>query len=314
MKKVVFPVLLTLFALHSLAQDSQTIFNFLRLPVSAHVAALGGDNITLTEDDATMLFHNPALIGHASDRSLTLNMMTYMQGSVTGSASYQRYVGEHGTWAVQGRFISYGELKETTYDLQQTGTFSAKDIAVGGTFAYNLSSRISGGITAKLVTSYIGNYNSLAAAVDLGLNYFDAERQWSISAVARNLGGQLTAYEDDFEPMPLDLQLGVSKRLLGSPLRFSATLVRLNDWHYGIGKHLVLGADILLSEQFYLAAGYNALRATEMKITDNEGSSAHGAALSLGGGIQLERLKLHVAYAKLHVSSPSLLINFSYTL
>lgn len=314
MKKVVLTALLTLFALAFKAQDSRTVFNFLRLPVSAHAVALGGENITISDDDATMLFHNPALINHVSDRSMTLNMMTYMQGSVTASASYQRYVGQRATWAVQGRFINYGEMKETTADNQQTGTFGAKDIAVGGTFAYDLSQRISGGITAKMVTSYIGDYNSLAAAVDLGLNYYDPDRQWSLSVVARNLGGQLTAYEDDFERMPLDLQLGVSKRLVGSPLRFSTTLVRLNDWHEGIGRHLVVGADLLLSEQFYIAAGYNGRRASEMKITNGDEESAHGAALSLGGGIQLERLKLHVAYSKLHVSSPSLVVNFSYTL
>jgi hypothetical protein len=314
MKKVVFTALLTVFALNCRAQDSQTAFNFLRLPVSAHTTALGGENITISDDDGTLVFHNPSLISNVSDRSLSLGMMTYMQGCVTASGAYQQYVGERGTWGVQGRFISYGEMKETTYTGEQTGTFSAKDIAVGGTFAYNLSNRISGGITAKMVTSYIGRYNSIAAAVDLGLNYYDADRQWSISAVARNLGGQLTAYENDFERMPLDLQVGVSKRLVGSPLRFSATLVRLNDWEYGLGKHLVLGADLLLSEQIYLAAGYNAMRATEMKISDGEGKSSHGAALSFGGGIQLERLKLHVAYAKLHVSSPSLVVNFSYTL
>lgn len=314
MKRVVFTALLTFFALGILAQDSRTAFNFLRLPVSAHASALGGDNITISDDDGTLLLHNPALALNAADRSLSLSMMTYMQGSVTASAAYQQYVGERGTWAVHGRFINYGEMKETLVNGEQTGTFGARDIAVGGTFAYSLSERISGGMTAKMVTSYIGNYNSLAAAVDLGLNYFDPERQWSVSAVARNLGGQLTAYEDDFERMPLDLQLGVTKRLVGSPLRFSATLVRLNDWHYGIGKHLVVGADVLLSEQFYIAAGYNALRAAEMKIADADGESSHGAALSFGGGIQLERLKLHVAYAKLHVSSPSLVVNFSLVL
>ena len=314
MKKVVLTALLAVCALFVEAQDSRTAFNFLRLPVSAHAVALGGDNITITDDDASLLFHNPALISLVSDRSLSLNMMTYMQGSVTASASYQRYVGERGTWAVQGRFINYGEMKETTADNEHLGTFGAKDIAVGGTFAYDLSHRISGGITAKLITSYIGHNSSLAAAVDLGLNYFDPERQWSLSAVARNLGGQLTAYEDDFERMPLDLQAGVTKRLVGSPLRFSATLVRLNDWHEGLGHHLVVGADLLLSEQIYLAAGYNAMRASEMKIADDDGESSHGAALSLGCGLQLERMKLHVAYAKLHVSSPSLIINFSYTL
>ena len=43
------------------SQESTTSYNFLRLPVSAHVAAVGGDNITLTDDDPALIFHNPAL-------------------------------------------------------------------------------------------------------------------------------------------------------------------------------------------------------------------------------------------------------------
>jgi hypothetical protein len=298
-----------------MAQDSRTVYNFLRLPASAHVAALGGDNITLMEDDASLVFHNPALINSVSDRTLNLNAMTYMQGAVTASASYTQAINDRATWSAQGRFISYGEMKETTSLGEQTGTFSARDVALGGSIAYSLTDRINGGITAKFVGSFIGQYSSIGACVDLGLNYFDPERQLSISAVARNLGGQLSAYEDDFESVPLDLQLGVSKRLVGSPLRFSATIVRLNDWQYGIGKHLVIGADLLLGEQFYVAAGYNPLRAAQMKISDGEeGESSHGAALSIGAGMKLERMQLHVAYAKYHVSSTSLMFSFSYTL
>ena len=314
MKRVVFAVAVFLFALRIVAQDSQTAFNFLRLPVSAHVAALGGDNISISDADPTLVFHNPSLINHGADGQLSLGMMTYMQGSLTASASYQRFWGEHGTWGLQGRFINYGEMKEMTSLGEQTGTFSARDIAIGGTVAYDLGRRITGGITLRMGASYIGHYSSLAACADLGLNYYDKDREWSLSAVVRNLGGQLTAYEDDFDRMPIDVQLGVSKRLVGSPLRFSATLVRLNDWHYGIGKHIVVGADLLLSDQFYVAAGYNALRASEMKIANADGKSSHGAALSFGAGMKLEHLQLHVAYAKLHVSSPSLIINFSYTL
>ncbi len=58
----VITTLLTFWACTSMAQESKTVYNFLRLPVSAHAAALGGENITLTDDDATQLFHNPALI------------------------------------------------------------------------------------------------------------------------------------------------------------------------------------------------------------------------------------------------------------
>lgn len=314
MKKAIFATVCTLFVLHAGAQESRTVYNFLRLPVSAHVAALGGDNITVDDNDPTLLFHNPALAWNTADKTMNLNMMTYMEGATTASASFVRTAGERATWAVSAQYMGYGTMRETTYTGEQTGEFSAKDIAVGGTFAYGLSNNLTGGITAKMVTSYIGQYSSLGAAIDLGLNYFDAETQWSVSAVARNLGGQLSAYEDDFERLPLDVQLGVTKRLVGSPLRLSATLVRLNEWEYGFGHHLVIGADLILSQQFYVAAGYNALRAKEMSITDDEGDSAHGAGLSIGAGLLLERLKLQVAYAKYHVSTASLVFNLSYNL
>ena len=314
MKRAVLATVLLSSVLHAGAQESQTVYNFMRLPVSAHAAALGGSGITLIEDDATLIFHNPSLINNITDRTLNLNFMTYMEGATTASASFIRAAGERGTWGITGQFMSYGTMKETNASGQQTGEFSAKDIALGGSFAYSLSEQFTGGITAKFIASYIGQYNSLGACVDLGINYYNSQGELSVSAVARNLGGQLSAYEDDFERMPLDLQLGVTKRLLGSPLRLSASLVRLNDWEYGLGKHIVIGADLILSPQFYIAAGYNAMRASEMKIAEDDGSSAHGAGLSIGAGLQLERLKLHVAYAKYHVSTASLLVNLAYSL
>lgn len=314
MKRVVIAAILTTAVLTAVAQESQTVYNFLRLPVSAHVAALGGDNATLVEDDATLIFHNPALINNVADRTLNLNVMTYMEGSTTASASFIRAAGERGTWGVTAQFMNYGSMKETTATGDVTGDFSARDIAVGGSYAYSLSQLFTGGITARIVTSHIGQYSSLGAAIDLGLNYYHSESELSLSAVVRNLGGQLSAYEDDFERMPLDLQVGFTKRLLRSPLRLSATLVRLNDWEHGLGKHIVVGVDLLLSPQLYIAGGYNALRAAEMKVSQSDGESAHGAGLSIGGGLLLQRLKLGVAYAKYHVSASSLLLNISYAL
>ena len=62
MRKLLLSVLLALSATMAVAQESQTGYNFLRLPASAHAAALGGDNITLIEDDEALIFHNPTLI------------------------------------------------------------------------------------------------------------------------------------------------------------------------------------------------------------------------------------------------------------
>ena len=296
------------------AQESQTAYNFLRLPVSAHAAALGGDNISLVDDDATLIFQNPALINDVSDRTINLNFMTYMEGAKTASAAFLKAAGERGTWGVTAQYMDYGSMKETTADNQELGTFSARDIAIGGTFAYALTNELSGGVTAKFITSYIGSYNSLALGVDLGINYYHEDYDLSLSAVARNLGGQFKAYKDDFDSIPLDLQIGATKRIGHSPLRVSATMSRLNDWSEGFGRHFAIGADVLLGQSIYVAAGYNFRRAGEMKISDAEGSSAHSAGLSIGAGLSLERFKLHVAYAKYHVSASSILINISYAL
>lgn len=314
MKKVVFALFAILFTLHAKAQESQEVYSFLRLPVSAHAAALGGDNITISDGDPALIFHNPALISNTADKSINLNFMTYMEGSTTASASFIKAWGERATWGISAQYMDYGSMKEMTADNIELGTFSAKDIALAGTFAYLLSDRWSGGITLRFISSSIASYNSIGIASDLGLNYFDEERGWSISAVAKNLGGQVKAYQDEYEKIPLDLQVGVSKRLEAAPLRFSATLSRLNRWNTNFIQHLALGADIFLGETIYIAGGYNFRRRDEMKIYDGDSSSSHGAGVSFGAGLMLQRFKLNVAYAKYHVSASSLLINATYSL
>ncbi len=313
MKKNILFLLLLLIPAITKAQESQTGYNFLRLPVSAHAAALGGYNITLIEDDPSLIFQNPALLATVSDKSLNLNFMTYMEGVTTASAAFNRIVKEKASWAVMAQYIDYGTMKEVDENNIQTGDFSARDIAISGAFSYLLTDRLVGGITAKFITSYIGSYNSLAVGVDLGLNYYDPEHEWSVSLVAKNLGGQIKAYDDEYERMPIDVQAGVSKRFGVLPFRVSLTMDDLNHWDYKFINHFILGIDILITQQIYIAGGYNFRRANEMGIADNNGEeSSHGAAFSFGAGLQLERFKLQVAYSKYHVSSNSILVNVSY--
>ena len=271
MKKVVFFALFLALTASLKAQESETTCNFLRLPMSAHVSSLGGDNISIPDDDASLLFHNPALISNVTDKSLALSYMNYMEGVNVGGATFVKAWGERATWGVQAMYIDYGEMKQTTADNVQIGEVSAKEVMVGATLSYLLTDRIAGGVSTKLISSHIAGYSALAVGVDLGLNYYDDETLLSVAAVARNLGGQVKAFEDEFEKLPFDLQLGVSKQLVGAPLRFSATMTRLNSWDDRFINHLVVGADLLLSQPIFLAAGYNIRRADEMKISEREG-------------------------------------------
>ena len=144
MKKYVISAILTLFATIIDAQESQTGYNFLRLPVSAHAAALGGDNITLIEDDEALIFHNPALLSSVNDKTVNLNYMNYMSGVNTASASFNRIVNDKASWAVSAQLVDYGKMKETDENNIQMGEFSAKDIAIAGYFSYMLGEKFAG--------------------------------------------------------------------------------------------------------------------------------------------------------------------------
>jgi hypothetical protein len=316
MKRTFLTLIVTLVALAGMAQESRTAYNFLRLPVSAHEAALGGENITITDDDQSLIFSNPALLVNTSDKTIGLNYMNYMSGVNTASAAFNRVVGEKAAWAVSGQFLDYGKMREVDVNNVQIGEFSAKDIALSGYFSYLLSERITGGITAKFVYSHIADFSSMGVAFDLGANYYDPIHEWSVSLVAKNLGGQVKAYDDNFERMPFELQAGVSKRLTHTPFRFSVTLADLNHWNYKFIKHLCIGADVLISQQIWVGMGYNFRRGNDMSIasTEDQEESSHGAGLTFGAGLSLQRFKINLAYGKYHVSSSSLLINASYTL
>ena len=313
MKKVVLTLLTLLLVMGTKAQESQTEYNFLRLPVSAHAAALGGENITIIEDDPALMFSNPALASSVSDNTVGLNYMNYMHGANYMGASYTKALREKATIAGGILYMNYGKMKQVDENNVQTGTFNASDIALEGIFSYELARNLVGGITAKFITSYIGNYNSMAVGVDLGLNWYEPERQWSVSVVAKNLGGQVKAYEEDYGKMPFDLQLGVSKTFAALPVRVSATLVDMTHYNYRFINHLNLGADVLLSDNIWIGGGYNFRKSDEMTIGKGDDAGAHGAGLCLGAGINLERFKLNLAYGKYHATSSSILVNLAYS-
>ena len=314
MKKGVFALLLSLVCLALQGQESQTAYNFLRLPVSSHGAALGGQNISIIEDDPSLIFSNPALLSSVSDRTVGLNFMNYMVGANTASASYCWEMKDRLMMGASGQYMDYGKMKEVDANNVQSGEFSAKEIALGAYLSYNLTDHLVGGISAKWVSSYIADYNSIAMCVDLGLNYYSPEQDLSVSAVARNLGGQLKAFDEEYERLPFELQAGVTKKLKGAPLRLSATLQDLNHWDYKLIEHLCVGAELILSSQIWVGGGMNFRRANEMKVSDSENKSSHGAGLTLGAGVMLDRFKLNLSYGKYHVSSSSILVNAAFNI
>lgn len=307
-----------------MAQGGETAFNILRLPHSYRAAGLGGQNISIIDDDITMSMHNPALLANVQDRTINLTYMTYMGDSKVVGAMFNRVMGERSTAAISARYIDHGDFDGYTEDNIYTGSFSAKDMEFGLLYSYLLSDTWSGGVTAKFIYSKYESMSSVALGVDLGVNYYDTENDLSLSFAVRNLGGQVKAFEEKHEKMPLDIQAGITKRLSHAPIMLSATLVNLNRWDRDdfynadgskdtfseiLFKHVIIGADFLIGKNLDLSIGYNFRTGKELST---DGSRWDG--FTAGAGMYLNRLKFGVSYGKLHTSSSSLVLDFSYSL
>lgn len=292
------------------AQTGDTGYQFLNVPTSAHSAALGGGNVSIIEDDPTLMFTNPALLTNVSDKTLSLNFTSYISSTSKLSAAFAKQAGERGTWAVAAMMLNYGKMTETNENFEQLGEFSAKDISIQGGYTYLFSDYWSGGVQGKVIMSNYGEFKSTALGVDLGINYYDADHGLSVSLVGQNLGGQVKALYETNEKLPFNLVAGISKDLANAPIRLSLTFDNITDWDEKKPiNHLTFGADIFPSSTTWVAVGYNPRRGNEMKI----GDSKHWAGLSLGAGLTLKKLKIGLAWGKYHVAASSLLINASYT-
>ena len=144
------------------------------------------------------------------------------------------------------------------------------------------------------------------------------------------MGTQLKAYDDGIHThLPFTLALGFSKGLEHLPIRFHVTLTDVTRWkssYYvlpdekdkeksdkvSLGKkalnHLVLGLDVLPTNNFYISLGYNFRRAYELKAA----GSSHWAGISAGVGLNVKRFNFGVSYAKYHQAGNSFMANVGY--
>lgn len=308
----------------SAQSESTSVFHFLKLPTSSHAMALGGSNFSIPDDDASLIFQNPALMANMSDKSINLSFLTYMQGCKAGNVSWTMAHGQRGTWGVGAQFLGYGSMRGMTIDEVETGDFSALDMCISGGYTYLLTEHIAGGVMGKFIYSKYGGYSSIGLAVDLGFNYWNEDLNLSISTVAANLGGQVKAFGDHHERLPFDLRIGFTKGFARAPIRFSVSMADLTRWraedYYTAGEdisggriftnHLILGLDILPMDLFYVSVGYNFRRAYELRAA----GSSHAAGLCVGAGLKLKKFSLGLTYAKYHVSMPAFMITAQYHL
>lgn len=311
----------------AVAQDGSSAYSFLNVSSSSKIYGLGGVNISLVDDDLMSTDCNPALLGPEMTGQIGLNYMHYIGGSNFAGLRYAHSAGDHGAWSASVRYFGYGNMKETLPDGSVVGEFSPKDVAFGATYSRDIYGRWRGGITLRGLYSAYADYSAFAISTDLGVNYYDEERDLSLSMVIANLGGQVKRFNHSYDRLPLDVRLGWSQSFGSFPVRFSVTAWNLTKWKLpyldagdgtsepemkdsfksNLFRHLVFGADIIASPNYYIGLGYNYKTRTDMSTY----SRSFLSGFSLCGGINVRSFAVGVAFAQPHTGATTFMLNLT---
>lgn len=310
-----------------MAQPSSNAYTFLEIPTSSHAYALGGSGAAVIDDDATLVDQNPALLGPEIEKQLAFSYMLYMASSNFASARFAMGAGENSAWGIGIRYLNYGKMTGYDHNGVATGDFSPQDMVIEGTYSRDITDRLRGGANFKVVYSNYEQYTAWALAVDLGINYYDPDKDLSLSAVLTNMGGQVKRFDSSYNRLPFDLTLAYMQGLGGSPFSLAITANNLTRWklpYYAheegsstleqkqsfgsnLFRHLIFGVQYAPSDKFYIGLGYNYKTRTDMSTYQRNFLSG----FSLGLGLRVKAFRLGVSYAMPHKSGSTLMLNLS---
>lgn len=299
---------------------------FLDTPVSSHVAGLGGAGTALVDADVMVSQANPALLGAELGRQLGVGYVNWM-GSNLFSARYGQAAGTRGAWGAGLTFLDHGRFDG--YDDQgiPTGSFRASDFIAEGMFSHDFNDLLRGGISVKTIVSDYESYSAVALGFDLGLNWYDPDRDLSLGVALRNLGGQLKSFEGRADHLPLDLSLGLMKGLGTSPFALTVRAGHLTDWksdvvsdgeglieekkfNFGqqVFRHLSFGLQYEPLPQFYAALGYDYRTRSDM---EGYGRTAF-SGISAGVGLSVRKFLVGVSFSQPHKGASAVTVNLGF--
>ncbi len=294
----ILPVLLILLLQVTAAHaGGKSTYDFLRNDVGARAAALGGSVVTLT-NDPTSIFSNPAGLATMEGKSVSVGFFKELLDINAGYAGGTTDIPGLGTIGAGVVYMNYGEFQRTGEEGQDLGTFGAGELAFIAGYGSVLPSGLAYGASVKFIYSSIGEFNSSAAAVDLGLQYTAVPNRIRLGASLQNLGTQIDPYGTTREPLPLDLRVGATLTPEHLPAVLMVNLHRLTDSFESFSdrfKAFSVGAEFTVSPNFLLRAGYDNQKRLDLKVGQSSGMSGFSA----GAGIATGFYTIDYAYSSL---------------
>lgn len=252
---------------------------FLKIGVSARAVGMGSAYVGMCHD-ASSVFWNPAGIAGVKSNAAQLSHMRWFDSFDVNAASYIYNAGNYGAFAVSMMMLTTDKMEITT-EFSPNGTgrfFDAQDIAIGFSYARNLTDRFCVGLTTKYVRQSIWNEAANGVAFDVGTQYKLPFKNLTIAMSMTNFGPDMkfdgpdlsvkydadpnfpnrlipTRLETEAYPLPLNFKFGISMELYRS--NFIRVITAIDAVHPNDNREQVyFGSEIALYDRLYLRGGY----------------------------------------------------------
>ncbi len=301
-------------------------YAYLELPPSARVMALGGYALALYDDDLTLGYQNPALYNPQMGGRMAFTHGFGPGGTQYGYVAYAGHAEKSDlTFGGGVLYRTYGRFEGRDAAGNWQPGFSASEYAIQAGTAYR-GEKLHFGLNAKLLYSQLESYSSTGMGFDLGVVYDDTTSLFSAALVMRNIGWQLSAYTPgDAEPLPFQVNLGISQRLRYLPLRLFLNIhdlqrpdIRYDDPNIAavtnifspdepedrtyladkIFRHVAVGGEFYFGQNVRVRFGYDHQTRAELGPDFRPGLTG----FNTGFGIRVRQFRLDYAHAITHIS------------
>ncbi len=313
MRRLVLVVLVAISCQTAFAQlGGSYSFAFVNIDPTARTSSLGSSTMADFKKDIGVAYHNPAGLNASMHNHAVLSYNNYLTDINSGFAAYVYHFDSIGTVSGSITYTDYGHFDETDVTGKVIGQFWAQDYVfqLGYGNIWKRDNRFTYGTNVKFLYSVYEKYVATAFAVDFAGAYHDTANKFHASLMLRNLGINAIPYQDEFVDLPLDLQLGFSKKLKHNPLKmtvlmhnlqqFDISYVNVNTRNKNIDletgevrneevpfgdkvmRHINFGAELVFSENFQLRGGYNHMRRKELAPENVKGAAGFSWGVGLG--------------------------------
>jgi len=251
---------------------------FLKLGVTSRAISLG-EAVVSSTNDASATHYNPAAMFNGSKTSLVFMHNEQVLGVRTeflaGSFKFSKVALG---FSVNNTSVDDIQIREIPGE--QTGQFTAQNLALGLSLGYKVNEMLSLGLTGKFLFEKIYVDNASGIALDLGGLY--TKENLSIGAAISNLGS-MSQLRNESTKLPASIRLGGS---------YSIILV-------GITSKLLIGVDgykVLSGGKFHANTGAELQYKDFLALRVGYQSGYENKSITTGIGLKYKAINLDYAF------------------